>query len=381
MTSTPHGLFIGTANPFGPTVAVKGPSGWRYEDNPRGGLEVFLGSNRHTQVEDQPPTEAFTIWGDSKQLTRDPHPAPEHEQESGRDLPIDRNRHRNDHTWDSGHFDPLLSLADVDKELWGLGASVDDLVDEYFGGSLRNAGFWNSDNITPREASAATVAELIAMLPPQVQQQDQLSVLVIGDRIDGLVSEMLRSLSAGSIHGVVFDRDEAKRTRKVCRHSNLTVQVAKRGRLRLKSDTYDLAIWIEGPSRFGKLSSALRSVHQGLKVGGYLLSTDLLVDETSDRSEQPPASHKTPKLVAGYLEQLQKSGFRDSQVVDVIKQGWQRFHEHSRDFFTTRLLFQQIDSTRYDATLAGLPGGSMAIAAHVMIVACKAQEGESWPAE
>ncbi len=43
MVSTPHGLFIGTTNPFGPRLAVKQGSEWVYQDNPRGGLEVWQG--------------------------------------------------------------------------------------------------------------------------------------------------------------------------------------------------------------------------------------------------------------------------------------------------------------------------------------------------
>ena len=46
LVSTPHGLFVGTANPFGPKVAVRDGDGWRYEDNPRGGLEMWLGAHR-----------------------------------------------------------------------------------------------------------------------------------------------------------------------------------------------------------------------------------------------------------------------------------------------------------------------------------------------
>lgn len=44
LMSTPHGLFVGTANPFGPTVAqrVDGRQ-WQYVYNPRGGCEVWLG--------------------------------------------------------------------------------------------------------------------------------------------------------------------------------------------------------------------------------------------------------------------------------------------------------------------------------------------------
>lgn len=44
--STPFGLFIAIANPFGPQVAVQDieTDEWRYVHNPRGGLEVWLGT-------------------------------------------------------------------------------------------------------------------------------------------------------------------------------------------------------------------------------------------------------------------------------------------------------------------------------------------------
>jgi hypothetical protein len=44
MVSTPRGFFIGTANPFGPEVAARTAIGWTYVPNPRGGLEVWLGT-------------------------------------------------------------------------------------------------------------------------------------------------------------------------------------------------------------------------------------------------------------------------------------------------------------------------------------------------
>jgi hypothetical protein len=46
MASTKHGLFVGTANPFGPTVAQKRDGKWEYVPNPRGGLEVYLGHRK-----------------------------------------------------------------------------------------------------------------------------------------------------------------------------------------------------------------------------------------------------------------------------------------------------------------------------------------------
>ena len=48
--STPHGLFLGTANPFGPKVARRLGTEWNwvYENNPRGGLEVWLAGPHQT---------------------------------------------------------------------------------------------------------------------------------------------------------------------------------------------------------------------------------------------------------------------------------------------------------------------------------------------
>lgn len=44
LTSTNYGLFVGTANPFGPSVAKRTDGEWGYVPNPKGGLEVWQGT-------------------------------------------------------------------------------------------------------------------------------------------------------------------------------------------------------------------------------------------------------------------------------------------------------------------------------------------------
>lgn len=44
MASTPYGLFVGTANPFGPDLNVPRPGGWQFQPNPRGGCEIWQGA-------------------------------------------------------------------------------------------------------------------------------------------------------------------------------------------------------------------------------------------------------------------------------------------------------------------------------------------------
>jgi hypothetical protein len=44
LVSTPYGLFVGAANPFGPQIAVQAGHEWTYVNNPHGGLEIWLGT-------------------------------------------------------------------------------------------------------------------------------------------------------------------------------------------------------------------------------------------------------------------------------------------------------------------------------------------------
>ncbi len=43
--STPAGLFVGTANVFGPRIGAERDGHWGYVNNPRGGLEIYLGQH------------------------------------------------------------------------------------------------------------------------------------------------------------------------------------------------------------------------------------------------------------------------------------------------------------------------------------------------
>lgn len=50
MASSPLGLFVGVVNPFAPKVAVKKDKKWVYQDNKRGGLEIWLGNHKSKDI-------------------------------------------------------------------------------------------------------------------------------------------------------------------------------------------------------------------------------------------------------------------------------------------------------------------------------------------
>ena len=62
MVSTPHGLFVAMANPFGPEVAVRDGDGWKYEYNPRGGCEIWHGSRDPDEVTPLDKVEERSPW-------------------------------------------------------------------------------------------------------------------------------------------------------------------------------------------------------------------------------------------------------------------------------------------------------------------------------
>jgi hypothetical protein len=71
MVSTDHGLFVGAANPFGPDVAVQRGDGWRYEPNPRGGCEVWLGGGKAPPSAELAREKTTALHVDSRSGIRD----------------------------------------------------------------------------------------------------------------------------------------------------------------------------------------------------------------------------------------------------------------------------------------------------------------------
>jgi SAM-dependent methyltransferase len=106
MASTPHGLFVGTANPFGPEVAKPVGNRWRYEPNPRGGLEIWLGAK---------PAADATI-GETNRV------------------------------YDQWMYTP------VSERMYG--------ASDFF-----NFGYWDATTATPRQASELLMERLLAFIP------------------------------------------------------------------------------------------------------------------------------------------------------------------------------------------------------------------------
>jgi hypothetical protein len=377
LISTPRGLFVGTANPFGPQVLTRGMAGPRYVDNPQGGLEVWHAAPEHlgrgpwdvdlagganldgvvdglnetvslgvqltseNSQREQSPSDSSSPWQSllDEAVERDSRGNPLHHR------PADAAR-RQERQWLE---DPLHRLTGPDRDLMGLGEAIDEQVAAYFSHQpLRNVGYWRSMKSSPRQAAFDLLDELLANCASRNCVPDGGSIVLV-------------AAGAGEAHSLLGDRwPNACAT---------TVDLAEEvrwstGTLPVAAASCDLLIQVESPSLSGN-PSVLSECRRVVKYGGHLLLAGPIVAT----APTPAAASPVEALLAECRQFLDRSGFECLQAIDITASTWAMFERHSREYFASKLLLQQIDQSQYQQIMAALPGRSALVAAYVVLLA------------
>src|SRR5262249_12000368 len=90
--------------------------------------------------------------------------------------------------WEERHH-PARGLAAVPLDLVGLSESVEQEVAAYFGGPLRNVGYWRAEGLSPQRACEQLVAEVLALLPEGARDNPG-KVLVLGPNAAAVVDHV-----------------------------------------------------------------------------------------------------------------------------------------------------------------------------------------------
>ncbi len=392
IVSSPYGLFVGTANPFGPKIAVRGPSGWRFEYNPRGGVEVWHGEYNHAglrdAVDNRLPMSVVATGTDERtpslmdsslslpDLGSIQSPAVEIGLPTPDDLlsslcdeafagePATRPRH-SIATWkhrpeNTSRLDPLYALAQSDPQLAGGDREITCDVAEYFRGTtMRAVGYWRNDSTTPAEACQALVEELVWLLPEE-KRIAPCNVLIVGEgstEIGRQLATLCPAMSATTLPEFMAASGISKKSRG---RKNVGRSNGKGPALR----RFDVIFWLEGPiaSQQGR---ALRKIAAMLAPGGYLLAADLI--DSPHESDGDPVACRREELIDAYARQLESASLIDVETFDVTRLGWTKFCKHSRLFLAARFLHHQIDVDRYHAISEALPGGRLTVAAQIFV--------------
>jgi SAM-dependent methyltransferase len=322
MASSPFGLFIGAANPFAPTMAVRKLAGWKYVPNARGGLEIWLG----TRQWDENETEA--------QAVRQSHPTPKLEKEPE---------------------DP----ADLHERL----------IEAYYEGSgFRHCGLWRNRTKSPVQACEDLVEEMLSFLP-----DGQKRILEIGCGRGATTRTILHFLPETSLTAVV----KAKKELDECRRKvpEATCRRMKGPRLKFKCSSFDAVISVEGLKEFGKPSKLFREIYRVLKHRGTLVFSDIILDLSASPKNKSLAASNIANSPEEIKQLLLRMGFQHVQIHNTTQFCWRRFQQDACRKLKLNLLSEGLSQDYYPQLLAQLPNRNLPVS-HYIICSASKEDGK-----
>jgi SAM-dependent methyltransferase len=322
MISTPYGLFVGTANSFAPETAVERTAGWNYENNARGGLEVWLGSR-----------EKSLEKGDD-------------------DLEL---------AWLCTATPPTVTPSKAEK-------ISDRIVRQLYGGSeFRHLGFWTAGTSNFQMACEQLMEEILAFLP-----EERGRVVDVACGRGASTNHLLKHFPANAITGIATSKKDMKYCRKIA--PNVRFLTRKLPRLKLPSESADALIWVQGfePSSVG--AALLQEVYQTLKPGGRWVCFDILPTHIPVRRRKSWSRNLPVQSPEEYQSLLQRMGFSRIRFVDVTGECLQGFDKFMSTHLQMKKLTGEIDDSIIRDIKADLPTNSMDGCQCFFISARKAKE-------
>jgi len=335
MVSSPYGLFVGAANPFAPQVAVRRVAGWTYENNPKGGLEIWLGSHNQTVITTSPDSLKIP-----QQLMTE-RQSIENESEEG----------------DRG--------------------SPEEIISKFFGESdFRHFGFWRIDIQDTRRACENLMDEILAFIP-----QKRGTIVDIGCGPGATTRYLLKHFTPEAVTGITTNR----RFLKTCREKATQVNFLqmKLPNLKLQSESFDFVIWVKGFDRLGPRQKLLQESFRILKPGGQLVCFDVLYLSATRKSlwEQVRTFSDSVKTPDEYRALLLSNGFQDIQLADVTAECIESFRKHRLKYFGLKKLSGEIDDTILKEIESHFLTAETQISQCLLISACKSAIGFTSPPE
>ncbi len=295
MVSTPNGLFIGAANPFGPDVAVKRVAGWQYEENPRGGLEIWQGTH---------PGQT----GHSANLEETSAPLKIHHLNKRRDL-------RKDEEY------------------------IEELIEEFYEYSgFCHLGYWRKDIYDAKAACENLMDEILAFIP-----EKQGEILDIGCGTGVTTKYLLKHFPAEAVTGITDTRDNML----ACRETAPDLKFLHRelAKLKLPAKSFNFIIWVKGfLNQLGSRQELIQNSYQILKPGGQFICFDILspIKPAQNKWTDIWGSNSHVGSIEEYHDILKTTGYKDIKIVDVTANTLDLFMKYRVNYIQLKMLSGKI---------------------------------------
>ncbi|MBP6700189.1 MAG: methyltransferase domain-containing protein [Halioglobus sp.] len=325
MKSTPYGLFVGTTNPFGPEIGIKRLAGWKYEGNPKGGLEIWLGMRSDARQESADEDTAQTV----------------------------------------GRVFRGTQLSVIEGTVHSSRA-MDLFATMYKPGDFRHPGFWTEAITTPHLACENLISELLALTQRQSKKW-----VDIGCGLGATTGFLSTLAPREALTGICEDKNLVS----ACRTSVSSAKfiASHLPALKLGDVSVDCAMWAKGEGALGSRARLLSEVFRILRPGGELVFFDFVVPASAERSGIQPlwSCEKSFVSVEDVERQLQKAGFTQIVVFDVTWQTLEGFKHHAECYFKTCVLAGVASQDEVEELRTRLAAASMLIEKCVICHAVK----------
>jgi ubiquinone/menaquinone biosynthesis C-methylase UbiE len=297
MVSSPYGIFVGASNPFAPEVAIRRVAGWNYEENHKGGLEIWFGSPNHSRTAGpSAPLKETSIF-----LPRSQSIKPRTEEN------------------DEAVLENILSKF-------------------YRGSDFRHFGYWQVDIHDARTACENLMDEILAFIP-----EKKGTIIDIGCGLGATTQYLLRHFSADAVTGVATDKKALKFCQK--KVPGVKFLYRKLPKLRLPDESINFVFWAKG---FGKLCSRkklLKECFRVLKSGGRLVCFDVVYATTNGGSiwQKFQLRERPVDTLDVYRDLLLNSGFQEIQLADVTAECNGGFRKELARYIGLKRLANEID--------------------------------------
>ena len=319
MVSTEHGLFLGTANTFGPEVAVKLANGeWTYVPNTAGGTEVWLGNAGHAAAKRQAEEKVVQLGQQAQELKE---------------------------KYDVRMYQPL--------------------VEEYYGSSgFYSWGIWGEGTETQAEACSNMMEELLAMIPDKSG-----TILDVACGKGATTKHLLKYYRPRDVTAI----DISDKLMESCRENapGCRFMVMDATRMDFDDESFDNIICVDGAGLFDTREKFLQEAYCILKPGGRLVMSDRLVSREAVRRLASINRDNYVRNLEEYEHLFRRTGFVDIEVRDVTHRSMWSYVDHFSDFVCQKFLAGEIDKELFNAFMTFVLSRIVIIRSYVFVSAAK----------